>query len=426
MGFTTSTILKIMKIYSLILIITLFSCSKLTEKISDHDNPVLSGSKIIKKKPCNFENTQLLISDANSLDYYESFFKNKNFRELSIVEKVSIIFFSEFYRRPDITSTQSQLQLIDISDNDVQYYDLDSNSIKGDQKALYTIDYFLSKNKKKSILQLFEIFLSTVPSQIPVDSGFERFVKENKSLISDNPILSKFWLKSDEPITRFETFSSQFDFGNIKKYGHPNFSTATFNKFDFYENKDFSSINCNFDFNSDKDNLYIDKAENDLINYFALKEGNRTIIVVSSSVKHDQLISKTETIVKVRPKLPPIPVCVFKNKNQNSLIVTTSIDGRSKSQHLKHLIDYEIYNSTEFSQVNEILNFSRHLFLNSPDRILYESKRGRKDQLEFFLAMNFPIYHADNIGNVIGLACFGTNCNLLNDDRNNSELKCKK
>jgi hypothetical protein len=415
-----------MKIFNLLLLISLLSCSKLTEKISDQDNSVLLVANLIKKKSCNFEKTQLLISDSSSLNYYDSFFKNKSFAELSTIEKATILFFSEFYRRPDLSSLQSQIQLIEITNNEVQYYDFNSSKLPENQRALYTFDYLLQKNKLKSISQLFELFISIIPHQIPVDEGFEQFVKENKAQIYDNSTLSKFWLKGDEPITRFETFSSEYDFGNIKKYKRPDLSLLAFNTLDFHENKDFSSINCNFDFNSEKDNLYIDKAENDLINYIAIKEVNKTVILISSSIKHDQFISKTDTILKVKQKSPPIPICIFKNKNQNSLVVATSINGRSKSQHLKHLIDYEIYNSTDFSQVNEILNFSRHLFLNSPDRILYESKRGRKDQLEFFLSMNFPIYHADKIGNIIGLSCFGTNCNLINDDRNNSELKCKK
>jgi hypothetical protein len=113
-------------------------------------------------------------------------------------------------------------------------------------------------------------------------------------------------------------------------------------------------------------------------------------------------------------------------------LITFSTLNRDPSQHLKHLFQYEIFNADSFPSLVEYLNFPRHLFLSSPERILYESKRGRKSQLDYLLSMNFPIYHIDTLGNIFGFASFFNNKkeaqfdSMFIDERNNNKLWCGK
>jgi len=124
--------------------------------------------------------------------------------------------------------------------------------------------------------------------------------------------------------------------------------------------------------------------------------------------------------------LTPLPICLFSNKLQD--IALFSLGERDPAQHLKHFISYEIARVDSFQSLEKLLNFSRHLFLNEPDRILYESKKGRKAQLDFFLTMNFPIYHVDSLGDVFGFAKFKgkktEDRSLIIDDRSQARIWC--
>lgn len=92
---------------------------------------------------------------------------------------------------------------------------------------------------------------------------------------------------------------------------------------------------------------------------------------------------KMSYFMKSRPTAFPLPICEFKGKNQQ--IVLFSSEGRNPVQHLQHLEAYEIDQVDSAHTLNQLLGFSRHLFLSNPDRILYESKRGRKRPARFLL-----------------------------------------
>ena len=171
-------------------------------------------------------------------------------------------------------------------------------------------------------------------------------------------------------------------------------------------------VKCNFDVN--KDNL-------------SLEEGSNFFIAVSSSLVQKPLQNLQSTyFIKSRPSPLPLPVCQFNNSIQDIVLFSTL--GRNPAQHLKHLVAYDINQINSFQSFEELLKFSRHLFLNNPDRILYESKRGRKSQLNFFLSMNFPIYHVEALGDIIGLSSFikgkTEEKSLIADDRSLAKLWC--
>lgn len=129
--------------------------------------------------------------------------------------------------------------------------------------------------------------------------------------------------------------------------------------------------------------------------------------------------------MKMRPLPFPSPLCELSDTERT--IALFSAKGRSPAQHLRHLIAYEVGLVRTPDELNELLKFSRHLFLNDPDRILYESKRGRKTQLDFFLAMKFPIYHAESLGDVFGSMSYkqsGYRTSLIVDDREQTRLTC--
>ncbi|MCO4795058.1 MAG: hypothetical protein KC493_15180, partial [Bacteriovoracaceae bacterium] len=66
----------------------------------------------------------------------------------------------------------------------------------------------------------------------------------------------------------------------------------------------------------------------------------------------------------------------------------------------------------------------RHLFLQNPNRLLYESEKGSKDQLANFLKLDFPIYHKQNLGLVYGHALVKNKNSFILDHRGRGAQNC--
>jgi hypothetical protein len=422
------------KILFLIIFFSFLGCSQFTKKIDSlsEENKLFDNS--LKKsniKTCSQNEQQLLIENAEADFFYKTLMKKDYFKNKTFIDKMNILILNEVMRRPDVVSPNSRLQIV-LQMNDItHYYDFSSKDISriNQYPLIFGIDYLSNKFKTKSFSQLnFEIFLNTT-SSIPVDSKLETFIKQNQKSISKNQILSEYYLKVDEPLTHFETFE-KLNLKDLEKTYLKNKSKDYYQvdtnfeslKFDL-KNKDGSNVLCNLNIESEIDSS--NTIENETIHYIGLKNNNNSFLAIfSSKITSPIMPIENTAFLKAEISLLPVPICKFiKDKNE---LFFASVLGRSKNQHLKHLNEYEIYTSNSIKNIYDILNFPRHIFLTNPDRIIYESKKGRKDQLNFFLTMNFPIYHIENLGDIIGLVSLKSiNSNsLIYDQRSNAELIC--
>jgi hypothetical protein len=422
------------KFLFLIICIYILGCSQFTKKIDSLSEENKISDSPLKKGRINFclnNEHQLLIENSEAELFYKTLINKDYFKNKAFIEKMNILILNEAIRRPDVVSPNSRLQILLQINGTTQYYDFSSNDFSQVNQfpLIYGIDYLSSKFKSKSLSQLIsEINLNTV-SSVPVDSKLETFIKQNQKSISKNQILSERYLKIDEPLTHFETFEKL----NLKELEKIYLKNKTNNlyqveanldslKFNL-KNKDGTNVLCNFNIESELDSSKI--IENENIHYIGLKNNSNSFLAILSSKKILPIIPIENTaFIKAENNLLPIPICKFmKEKNE---LFFASVLGRSKNQHLKHLNEYEIYTSNSIKNIYDILNFPRHIFLSNPDRIIYESKKGRKDQLNFFLTMNFPIYHIENLGDIIGFVSLKSiNSNsLIYDQRSNAELIC--
>ena len=52
------------------------------------------------------------------------------------------------------------------------------------------------------------------------------------------------------------------------------------------------------------------------------------------------------------------------------------------------------------------IDFTRYLILFSPERIVLESRRANEEQIKEYLRFPIPLYHAEKLGKIWGLAEF--------------------
>lgn len=438
------------KKYFTILFFLLSSCSFLTKTVEDlvssevdnNEKKTLQNTshKLNKKNLYCFENNKihLLLEDDSTLKYYQplipSLFESTEF---SFIQKAAMLSLIEMSRRPDEASPGARLQYFLHFKNSDYYYDFKSTKqddytkmpyIKGIEMLIKNFD------KTKKIEKLAEYLDKILPQNMNVSPDLEAFLQENKSELLKNDELVDIFFKGDEVLTKYESFK-RTNIKNIINYFYKNKISDDFN-YESSKNSLFNTnshqlemgLKCNIDINQEivlKDEKKFSKQQKS--HSFAIKEGNNVFIALSSAVIKNPIENINSTYFLKSLAAPvPFPICHIKNNLQD--ITLFSVAGRNPAQHLKHIISYDINQADSYHSLLELLNFSRHLFLTDPDRILYESKRGRKSQLELLLAMNFPIYHVESLGEIIGSASFKNGSredrSLIMDDRGQSHIWC--
>lgn len=427
--------MNINKLFLIFFILLISSCASLSQKLQNILETKNTLSPIEEKKNINYcENkyrTQALLEDPQ-------FCSNKPLKNssLTFTEKSVLISLIEMERRPDITGPYSRLQVIAKINGEFQYYDFRPKNLDDDTKIsfLYGLDFLLKKShSKNSLTSLVNIIERTWSAQYLVSNDFENFLIENKNDIIKNPQLSKHFLKGDEVLTRFETFTrpntlkSIMDFQKKKLFDNSLYEYSNNNLNYSFIDQEKNITKCNFDINKDvfttSDVFFENKYSS---NSFAFSENDNYFLAITSSHTKKPIELRNEFYFNARPAATPLPVCQLQNPTLNFELVLASTTGRTPSQHIKHLLDYDLINSSTIETLGHTLNFARHLFLSNPDRILYESKKGRKEQLNFFLQMNFPIYHVDQLGEIVAIANYKHNksYSIFKDDRSSKQLIC--
>lgn len=384
---------------------------------------------------CSENNLRILISLDDTKNNFEKLLTNTSFYYYSNIEKALALALVELIRRPDLNSPQANFQFYFGDHKNINYYHFTNKKSDG-LPVIYGIDFLLKKySKNKNILTIAQELDKALPTNFFVDRELENFIQKNKKIIISSPMLSNIFLRGDEPLTRFETFKRSSLTDLVKYYLKNNqlnssdYYNFKLNIFDYEENFGNVVTKCNFNPVSEQEPINIDLATNDRINYVGMANKQEVYFATFFSIQNEQIeLINNQLFFKANSPKIELPVCQIYNPTNELNMILSSTEGRSKNQHLKHLIEYEVYNSIDDKQLFDILNFPRHLFLSNPDRILYESKKGRENQLNFFLSMNFPIYHVEKLGNIIGFTKFKNRpeYNFIQDLRNNNKTLCTK
>jgi hypothetical protein len=430
----------------LILLLTLINgCSYLSNKFELFaEKKQVQPSLILETNKRNYcaTNSKIeYISEDNSLlKYYNALnptlFENNQF---TFIQKAVMLSLIEMSRRPDEASPYARLQVYLRLKGKNYYYDFRPKRLEDDTKmpSLKGLDYLVKKFlPKQTLTNIASQLDAIVPINMSVSSEFENFLKDNKIALLKNETLTTKFFKGDEPLTKYETFERVSYKSLILQYLSPLYSNDS--DYEFTKNaleeiqmpKEKYRARCNYDISKEqtlRDELLLSDLKKS--HTIGLQDGDNFFLSVSSATlsRPFKTTPKMSYFMKVQPSSFPLPICELKGASQD--IVLFSSNGRNPVQHLQHLISYDIDQIDSSYSLNELLNFSRHLFLTNPDRILYESKRGRKAQLDFFLAMNFPIYHVEDLGNIFGHASFNSENKQENsihiDDRSSARLWCK-
>ncbi len=298
--------------------------------------------------------------------------------------------------RPDATNWNGRLQFYIHQNGSDHYFDF-----YGD-KANFETAVSTFRSKKISNLYINDLLKkaqAVFPNKFTVQKKFSEFLEENKSLLSQ--INLKKYYRLDKALQKGETFLADPTHFNPNQIKNSHLPDAP-----FFPTAQNNLVQCNFDSNLYNSGIFIIHDNNLHENTFSLLSSNGDFILITTSA--GKIKKPSSKLGQSQVELPSFNTPMCKYKDQDKEIISIANQSRDSGQLLHHLNQYQYFESKNLEELIQYTSYARHLFLINPPRMLYESKRGTPKELNSFLALNFPVYHAQSIGQIISIAKFNS------------------
>jgi len=419
------------KILSIFFLISLTSCSYL---IDSYEKDVLKTNNIVPKDltentTCQIIQKNILINESKgSQEDFESFIKNVSRDHiLKFIDKVVLWSLMQINIRPDLNSPTAKLQVLLHLNGQEKYYNAYLEQGLG-FPYFYLLEHLLTTYKSRySLIELTAIYDQNMKSNFKVTSGFANFLESKKSSLTKHSIFEKTYLRGDETLKKSERIPKVTLTGFVKHYlknkKKNNYELKEF-LFSYKENSSFVP-KCNFDMNLYDNSIFLINKKKVQGNVFGLKERENAFMAISSQLISEIKPLLNSSLLEGSSNSRSAALCMFKDrfKPQSNLWLISS-DSRDPGQHLYHLLKYGIEDVKQVSEIDQMLKFSRHLFLKNPVRLIIESRRSDQKQIEELLKLNIPVYNAKSLGKIWGYFKNDNQASFILDARQPGELSC--
>lgn len=407
---------------------TLSSCAFVLDKLDrDENNPIIELTTNSKQTFCteNKSYIQLISQNEKSHKSFSTFLlKLESVAQLAFIDKVVLWSLLQMNLRPDLTAPQSKIQILLTykgKQEFINYYHQNH-----DWTFLISLEQLLKKyDSRYSLMQLARYLDDYHPNRFYVSQDFASFLQTNKPLIAQNPSLKNIYMRAEETLRENERISRQPLTKLISQFKRKKKKNKKIKPNDYLFNYNITqkiSTRCNYDMGLYESSIYLINDKFIRNNIFGLKEGKNAFIA-STSQGLEKIDHVNNTIFfKGEGKAKAAALCQFSKKNKNLWLLST--DSRDPGQHIYHLLEYGLQDISQIEEMDKMLKFSRHLFLQEPVRLIFESNRSTKEQLQELLKLNIPIYYANNLGRIWGLYQDDKQFSFLLDDRKNGTLSC--
>lgn len=416
--------------YRLALILVLSSCSFLINKI---ESPLVKTSQktIDKYSPvtyCPIEKniqTQLTGSDSQSQSLYLELIKNAG-PNLDFFDHFAIWNLLQFSIRPDQSSPTSRLQVLIELDGKTHYFDFFSEESTDQYPFLFGLEWILAKFGKKRSLEYYATLISkTFGGKFKINKEFELFLEKNLTTLKSNQELAPYYFRGADVLKENETspFVDYLKLVNIFRQNKNKQKIIVNTSLIPFATEKGSFGKCNYDFNLYENSIYLIDKVLPVGNIYGFSQ-RKSAFLSSSSQKLETIGSLNGTsLFQGESKVRSSAVCVI--ENEESKVWAFSNQSRDPGQHLFQLVRYGLTRAKKTNEVDRLLKHSRHLFLSDPTRLIIESKRSSKDQIENLLKFPIPIYNADKLGNIWAFTQFSEGNRFIIDDRNPGSFSCQ-
>lgn len=382
-----STILIKFWILSVISIFFFSGCSKYVEFLeSNNQNKFELKPEIQTPAFCPLNDGQNLVHNSRFTfqEFPMAILISKNF---NAYEKGVLLTLFQFHARPDSTDWSSRIQIH--ARHEGKTFSNDFGPF--DQYPLLSAFEQLQSEGflKKNLKNLVQYSNARFPQKITIQKSFNRYLKGLPGI----PKGLKGLYKLGKPLQVGETYSRRtLEIPKREFKKSKNLSQT------FLVDESFPNFFCSFDTGLYKKGIFLISNEESYENFFGLvdEKGNYFFAVTKKSKSPKK--AYPNQFIQGNASKSLSPYCEFKSDNNHFILM--GLNSRDPGQLLFHLYNYGIHEAQNPSEIQNYLSYPRHQFLTSPSRLLYESKKGTPKQLRYFLSLDFPIYHTDNLGAV--------------------------
>ena len=416
--------------YPLLLVglLAITACSLIIKMDNLDNNLPLDHHDIQRSILGSVRSSDLVATTDEEIYRHYQYVLSKLGKSLTTVEKFVLISLIQMNLRPDLASPTSHLHIVTNLSKSEQYHAyLRDNDLSW--PYLTGLEDLLINHRSPYRLLQFAKWLDQYFTQSKqVGNELAHFLKEQKDNLEKHQNFNNTFFKAKQPLSVDETLPNIQYTRLIKNLNSASRKVNHSNALILYQlplrnfvQKDIK-IFCNYDFSLyDQAKYNIHRQEIPNLSVGIMDKSGHYIMGISTQSLTNVLPLKETFFITGATHTDTLAVCFIKNTPAQSQFALVSTDSRDPGQLIYHLMQYEIFNSKNLLETSEYLNFPRHLFLIEPLRMVYESEKGSNQQLNRFLSMNFPIYHADSIGNLWLFASFGNpqQNGIVTDSRKN-------
>jgi hypothetical protein len=398
------------------------------------DKDILSENNITpisttEKTSCDIIQKNILMNDnKQSQKDFNLFIKNiSQFKRLTFIDKTVLWSLLQINLRPDLSSPTSKMQILIKANNEEKYYNSYTRTSKG-FPYLFLLEHILKEYKSKySLLDLTKIFDEHFNYKIYVSKGLETFLDDNKNKILESSVLKKHYVRGDEILKENEKLPRIQITSIIKRYlkTKKRYQYKIGNYLFTYDKGSSFSPQCNFDMDLYKNSIFLIHNKQIKSHIFAYKFKQNAFLATSDQDLREIHSLRNTPLFQGTSNTRSAAICSFKNKfKTNNSLWLSSTFSRDPGQHLFHLMEYGLNSINTIKELDTMLRFSRHQFLKDPVRLVIESRRSSKSQLNDLLKLNIPIYNSKKLGQIWGYFQANDQSSFILDDRREGNLEC--
>lgn len=415
-----------MKYFILIVIFIFSGCSflidtyeKQTTKQFEYKQPV--GNRLCKGQ----SNIEIFSETPNLSKKFPEWIKNNpNFTEI----EYSIIFLlAQMKSSPHIISPTAAFDIIIANKSNYLHFNFSHQSVQAPFPFLMGLKYLLTTFPSRyKLSELARIVDKRVNIKVPISTNFYQFLTTNRDE-TDSKLKNRFFIRGSEILKLSETIKFKDLEGFIRDVEKLP-TDRVFIDVNFFRKKVPISFGpnqnkgyCNIDVNKYEKSIYPTQIKS-LSQHFGISIGDfhaHGVINQEPSMK----ALRDSPFLKSKSPSTSVPLCVYEDGGNKYWFLSSQ--SRDPAQHLYHLLQYDLGKIKDNNDILALQNFSRHLFLKSPPRLLYEANRGSTKQLNNLLKLDFPIYYRNTLGKITSSISRGSRFNYLLDNRHNMEIFCE-
>lgn len=399
------------------------------EIIKNADTPLLNYCPLDSQSEIS-----VVGKNESSINDFSDFLNSKKGQNLPFIEKAILWSLYQISIRPDQSSPAARFQAAIYLDKKIYYYDFYNEETGTSMPFLGGLKDLLHKFKRapSTLMNLAKIADSNLPQKVTIGGELAQFLEEQKTLLMNNPIFKKSFLKSDETIKKGERLPLINYEKLIRSYLKENLPAPSLNTYLFTNdvlqknaNNSLVEYNCNHDFTLYKNHLFTLQGKRPLSNAFGLRDSKGNFFFgMTSLIPKSQKNLYNLALFDGVPNVLPGVFC-YHQKTDSDLTAFFSIKGVDPGQVLYHYLKNENSPLSGIEQLAISLEGPRKIILNNPLRILYEGHRADENDLEKILKNKNPLYYVQGLGEIWAYINLNNEKGFIKDGRENGFLSCR-